>query len=246
MSGGRRIVSARMPTVGRVPRLPSHVRRRRRIVAHQHHGQPRLDARRAQALDVAPHLVAHLLRDRVAVDDRGGHACSPVARACCGSRSVATSNRLRRNRAIAAGTIATWSTPSASTSSRSRVCASVLGAPPGALPPRVYTPEEVAFCRGRVPELAARFAAKEAVMKALGTGARGLAWREIEILPNRRGKPLVYLHGKAARARRDDRAARRRHQPHALARAGDRRRRRRGRRRADRPRRATAHASSSG
>jgi holo-[acyl-carrier protein] synthase len=62
---------------------------------------------------------------------------------------------------------------------------------------RVYTPEEVAFCRGRLPELAARFAAKEAVMKALGTGARGLAWREIEILPNRRGKPLIYLHGKA-------------------------------------------------
>lgn len=62
---------------------------------------------------------------------------------------------------------------------------------------RVYTREEVAFCRGRVPELAARFAAKEAVMKALGTGARGLAWREIEILPNQRGKPLVYLHGLA-------------------------------------------------
>lgn len=36
-------------------------------------------------------------------------------------------------------------------------------------------------------------------MKALGTGARGLAWREIEILPNRRGKPLVYLHGLAAK-----------------------------------------------
>jgi len=62
---------------------------------------------------------------------------------------------------------------------------------------RVYTAEEVAFCRGRVPELAARFAAKEAIMKALGTGARGLAWREIEILPNQRGKPLVYLHGQA-------------------------------------------------
>ena len=62
---------------------------------------------------------------------------------------------------------------------------------------RVYTPVEVAVCRGRVHELAARFAAKEAAMKALGTGARGLAWREIEILPNRRGKPLVYLHGLA-------------------------------------------------
>jgi holo-[acyl-carrier protein] synthase len=64
---------------------------------------------------------------------------------------------------------------------------------------RVFTPEEVAFCRGRVRELAARFAAKEAVMKALGTGARGLAWREIEILPNGRGKPLIFLHGLAAR-----------------------------------------------
>lgn len=62
---------------------------------------------------------------------------------------------------------------------------------------RVFTPEEVAVCRGRVPELAARFAAKEAIMKALGTGARGLAWREIEILPNQRGKPLVFLHGLA-------------------------------------------------
>lgn len=62
---------------------------------------------------------------------------------------------------------------------------------------RVYTDLEIAFCRGRVSELAARFAAKEAVMKALGTGARGVAWREIEILPNHRGKPLVYLHGRA-------------------------------------------------
>ena len=62
---------------------------------------------------------------------------------------------------------------------------------------RVYTPEEVAFCRGRVPELAARFAAKEAVMKALGTGIRGAGWRDIEVLPDRRGKPLVYLYGRA-------------------------------------------------
>jgi holo-[acyl-carrier protein] synthase len=64
---------------------------------------------------------------------------------------------------------------------------------------RVYTPAEVAFCRGRVPELAARFAAKEATMKALGTGVRGIGWREIEVLPNRRGKPLLLLHGRAAR-----------------------------------------------
>lgn len=63
---------------------------------------------------------------------------------------------------------------------------------------RVFTPAEAAFCRGRVSELAARFAAKEAVMKALGTGARSVAWRDIEVLPDRRGKPLVYLTGGAA------------------------------------------------
>ena len=62
---------------------------------------------------------------------------------------------------------------------------------------RVYTPLEAAVCRGRPSELAARFAAKEAVMKALGTGARGVSWREIEVLPDRRGKPLIYLYGRA-------------------------------------------------
>ena len=64
---------------------------------------------------------------------------------------------------------------------------------------RVFTELEVAYCRGRVPELAVRFAAKEAMMKALGTGVRGVGWREIEVLPDPRGKPLVYLHGRAAR-----------------------------------------------
>ncbi|MER3420320.1 MAG: holo-[acyl-carrier-protein] synthase [Chloroflexota bacterium] len=63
---------------------------------------------------------------------------------------------------------------------------------------RIYTPAEVALRRGRIPELAARFAAKEATMKALGTGVRGVAWRDIEVLPNRRGKPLLILHGTAA------------------------------------------------
>ena len=62
---------------------------------------------------------------------------------------------------------------------------------------RVFTELEIAFCRGRVRELAVRFAAKEAMMKALGTGVRGVGWREIEVLPDRRGKPLVYLHGRA-------------------------------------------------
>ena len=63
---------------------------------------------------------------------------------------------------------------------------------------RIYTKDEIKFCRGRTPELAARFAAKEAVMKALGTGTHGVGWKDIEVLPNKRGKPLVFLYGRAA------------------------------------------------
>lgn len=68
---------------------------------------------------------------------------------------------------------------------------------------RIYTPAELAYCRGRLPELAARFAAKEAVSKALGTGLKGVAWREIEILADRRGKPQVNLKGRADRRARE-------------------------------------------
>ena len=68
---------------------------------------------------------------------------------------------------------------------------------------RIYTEREIDYCRGRTPELAARFAGKEAVMKALGTGVRGVRWREIEILANARGKPVVILHGGAERRSRE-------------------------------------------
>ena len=77
--------------------------------------------------------------------------------------------------------------------------ARVLARHPERFLARVYTPAEVAHCRGRVSELAARFAAKEATMKALGTGVRGVSWSDIEVLPNRRGKPLLLLHRTAAR-----------------------------------------------
>jgi holo-[acyl-carrier protein] synthase len=63
---------------------------------------------------------------------------------------------------------------------------------------RVYTENELRYCRNRAQRLAGRFAAKEAVSKALGVGIRSLRWRDIEILPDRRGKPQVSLHGKAA------------------------------------------------
>ena len=67
---------------------------------------------------------------------------------------------------------------------------------------RIYTPQEIAYYRDRPPELAARFAAKEAVSKALGVGlnhisAHGIGWQEAEILPDPLGKPGVRLSGRA-------------------------------------------------
>ena len=47
---------------------------------------------------------------------------------------------------------------------------------------KIYTRERGPTSRGRAPQLASRFAAKEAVMKALGTGVRGVSWREIEVV----------------------------------------------------------------
>ncbi len=62
---------------------------------------------------------------------------------------------------------------------------------------RVYTDSELRLCRKKPPRLAGRFAGKEAVMKALGTGTKGISWREIEILAEPSGKPIVHLHDKA-------------------------------------------------
>ena len=68
---------------------------------------------------------------------------------------------------------------------------------------RIYTEGEIAYCRGRAPQLASRFAAKEAVMKALGTGVRGVRWRDIEVVRERGRAPTIRLHGTAlARAQR--------------------------------------------
>jgi holo-[acyl-carrier protein] synthase len=68
---------------------------------------------------------------------------------------------------------------------------------------RVFTPAEREYCdsRGaRFVHYAGRFAAKEAAMKALGTGwAGGVAWREVEILPSAAGPPQLALGGVARR-----------------------------------------------
>lgn len=62
---------------------------------------------------------------------------------------------------------------------------------------RVYTIKELALCRHKVSSLAVRFAGKEAVIKALGTQTGGISWKDIEILSEPDGKPVVCLHGKA-------------------------------------------------
>ncbi|HTI13027.1 MAG TPA: holo-ACP synthase [Dictyobacter sp.] len=62
---------------------------------------------------------------------------------------------------------------------------------------RVFTELEVTQSRGKMTRLAGRFAAKEAICKALGTGMRGVAWREMEIVHLRSGRPAVHLHGNA-------------------------------------------------
>jgi len=62
---------------------------------------------------------------------------------------------------------------------------------------RVFTEMEIRQCRGKVTRLAGRFAAKEAISKALGTGLHGVAWREMEVVQLRSGRPSVRLHGNA-------------------------------------------------
>lgn len=66
---------------------------------------------------------------------------------------------------------------------------------------RIYTALELAYCeskgRGKFQSLAARFAAKEAVSKVLGTGIGKISWNEIEVFNDEYGKPHIRLHGKA-------------------------------------------------
>jgi holo-[acyl-carrier protein] synthase len=66
---------------------------------------------------------------------------------------------------------------------------------------RVYTAGELEYCRGHVPSLAVRWAAKEAVYKALSNGPdheSEISWREIEVLSAENGHPEILLHGVAA------------------------------------------------
>jgi holo-[acyl-carrier protein] synthase len=66
---------------------------------------------------------------------------------------------------------------------------------------RVFTRGEIDYCErqsSRLASYAARFAAKEAVMKALGTGwSEGIGWREIEVARSETGAPTIVLAGRA-------------------------------------------------
>jgi len=65
---------------------------------------------------------------------------------------------------------------------------------------RVFTEQEIAYCRRRrdpIPHFAARFAAKEATLKALGTGlSMGVNWRELEVRRERGQAPTMVLSGR--------------------------------------------------
>ena len=67
---------------------------------------------------------------------------------------------------------------------------------------RILLPDEIAYCRSHrdaAPHVAARFAAKEAIAKAFGTGiGSDLGWRDMEIIRDEKGRPHVRLHGSGA------------------------------------------------
>lgn len=64
---------------------------------------------------------------------------------------------------------------------------------------RFFTAQEQAYCRGRADRLAGRFAVKEAVAKALGTGIGDVNWTDIEVVCDARGRPELVLHDRARR-----------------------------------------------
>ena len=77
---------------------------------------------------------------------------------------------------------------------------------------RIFTPDEIGYCekfKNRAERYAARFAAKEAAFKALGTGWRqGVRWLDVEVVHQPSGKPELVLTGRAQEVAREMRVAR--------------------------------------
>ena len=74
---------------------------------------------------------------------------------------------------------------------------SVLEKYPDKFLKRIYTKNELDYCKNKPNRLAARFAVKEAVMKTLGTGIKGVGWKDIETIRKPGEKPSVKLHNRA-------------------------------------------------
>jgi holo-[acyl-carrier protein] synthase len=68
---------------------------------------------------------------------------------------------------------------------------------------RVFTPAELEYAKNSDMHLAGRFAAKEAVAKALGSGIGPVSWQEIEILNDPGGEPVLHLYGNAEKLAQD-------------------------------------------
>lgn len=73
---------------------------------------------------------------------------------------------------------------------------------------RVFTVQEILYCKNKIdlgaPSYSVRFAAKEAMFKAIGTGLRhGLTWKDIEVVNDDLGKPFFKFYGKAAKIIQD-------------------------------------------
>ncbi len=68
---------------------------------------------------------------------------------------------------------------------------------------RVFTSAELEYCRNNHASLAARFAAKEAVSKALGCGIGDVGWRDIEVAGDENRAPILLLHGAAEKLAKD-------------------------------------------
>ncbi len=64
---------------------------------------------------------------------------------------------------------------------------------------RFFTKQEQDYCNGRFESFAGRFAIKEAVGKALGTGIGDISWKDVEVVCDERGKPELVLHNQAHR-----------------------------------------------
>ena len=62
---------------------------------------------------------------------------------------------------------------------------------------RIYSQEELLYCKSKYDRLAGRLAAKEATLKALGSSSSGVSWKDIQVINHSQSAPMIFLSGKA-------------------------------------------------